>query len=312
MNLERLLTERRNPDTLDLDSWSTQEIVAAIHKEDEKVASAVRLALPQITEAVERIVAALQAGGRLFYIGAGTSGRLGVLDAAECPPTFNTPPTLVQALIAGGERAMFQAAEGAEDDLDLAGADLRAKQLTRWDVVVGLAASGRTPYVIGGLNYAAGLGCTTIGVVCVPEPALAKSAQVVISVPVGPEVITGSTRMKAGTAQKMVLNMLSTATMVRLGKTFGNLMVDVRATNAKLSARILRIVREATGAEEAEAAEVLLRAGGSAKIAIVMLLGNITEQEAEEILGQSHGSVRHALRMVENGGVTGAGRRINV
>ena len=274
MNLDRLETERRNPDTQNLDMLSAYDLVSVIQREDAKVAAAVRQALPSIAAAVDVIVESLRSGGRLFYIGAGTSGRLGVLDAAECPPTFNTSPDTVQALIAGGEGAMFRAVEGAEDNEELAAQDLNRRNLSAGDVVVGLAASGRTTYVLGGLRYAAG--------------------------------IAGSTRMKAGTAQKMVLNMLSTATMVKLGKTYGNLMVDVRASNAKLAARVLRIVRDATGSGEQEAAQALSIAGGSAKTAIVMLLAGISVAAATKCLEAAHGSVRHALLVAAERKVNGA------
>ena len=299
MTFDRLLTEQANPETNNIDLLTTQEIVAAIQREDETVAAAVRAVLPEISRAVDLIVTAMQNGGRLFYIGAGTSGRLGVLDAAECPPTFSTQPELVQAVIAGGEKAMFQAVEGAEDSLTQAETDLRQRGLRANDIVVGLAASGRTPYVIGGLAYANRLGCNTLAVVCVPDSEVAKTARLTIAVLVGPEVIAGSTRMKAGTAQKMVLNMLSTATMVKLGKTFGNLMVDVRATNAKLTARVHRMVREVTGASEQDTAEALSLAAGSAKIAIVMLLGQVNAGRAMQLIEQARGSVRQALALVD-------------
>ncbi|HWR29259.1 MAG TPA: N-acetylmuramic acid 6-phosphate etherase [Negativicutes bacterium] len=295
MNTDRLETERRNPDTNNLDMLPTHELVAAIQREDEKVAAAVRKALPEISAAVELIVTALRGEGRLFYIGAGTSGRLGVLDAAECPPTFNTPPDLVQALIAGGEGAMFRSIEGAEDDPNLAEQNLRDRKLSANDVVVGLAASGRTPYVLGGLRYAAGLGCPTIALVCVSDSEFARVARITIAIPVGPEVIAGSTRMKAGTAQKMALNMISTATMVKLGKTYGNLMVDVKASNAKLTARVHRIVRDATGVGAQEAATALTLAAGSAKVAIVMLLTGVSPEISLRCIEKAHGSVRHAL-----------------
>ena len=295
MNLERLLTEKRNPDTKNIDMLSTLEIVAAIQREDEKVAAAVKMTLPDVAAAVELIVDALKRGGRLFYLGAGTSGRLGVLDAAECPPTFSTEPELVQAIIAGGNAAMFQAVEGAEDDSQQARLDLQSRGLKPQDAVVGLSASGRTPYVIGGLRYAKQIGAVRLAVVCVPDAEMAADAQITMAALVGPEVIAGSTRMKAGTAQKMVLNMLSTATMVRLGKTYGNLMVDVRATNAKLTARVQRMVKDVTGASEQEVAVALEQAAGSAKTAIVMLLGRCSAQQAVQLLVQAHGSVRHAL-----------------
>ena len=295
MNLERLLTEKRNPDTKNIDMLSTLEIVAAIQREDEKVAAAVKMTLPDVAAAVELIVDALKCGGRLFYLGAGTSGRLGVLDAAECPPTFSTEPELVQAIIAGGNAAMFQAVEGAEDDSQQARLDLQSRGLKPQDAVVGLSASGRTPYVIGGLRYAKQIGAVRLAVVCVPDAEMAADAQITMVALVGPEVIAGSTRMKAGTAQKMLLNMLSTATMVRLGKTYGNLMVDVRATNAKLTARVQRMVKDVTGASEQEVAVALDQGAGSAKTAIVMLLGRCSAQQAVQLLAQAHGSVRHAL-----------------
>ena len=295
MNLERLLTEKRNPDTKNIDMLSTLEIVSAIQREDEKVAAAVKMTLPDVAASVELIVDALKRGGRLFYLGAGTSGRLGVLDAAECPPTFSTEPELVQAIIAGGNAAMFQAVEGAEDDSQQARLDLQSRGLKPQDAVVGLSASGRTPYVIGGLRYAKQIGAVSLAVVCVPDAEMAADAQITMAALVGPEVIAGSTRMKAGTAQKMLLNMLSTATMVRLGKTYGNLMVDVRATNAKLTARVQRMVKDVTGASEQEVAVALDQGAGSAKTAIVMLLGRCSAQQAVQLLAQAHGSVRHAL-----------------
>ena len=295
MNLERLLTEKRNPDTKNIDMLSTLEIVSAIQREDEKVAAAVKMTLPDVAASVELIVDALKRGGRLFYLGAGTSGRLGVLDAAECPPTFSTEPELVQAIIAGGNAAMFQAVEGAEDDSQQARLDLQSRGLKPQDAVVGLSASGRTPYVIGGLRYAKQIGAVRLAVVCVPDAEMAVDAQITMAALVGPEVIAGSTRMKAGTAQKMLLNMLSTATMVRLGKTYGNLMVDVRATNAKLTARVQRMVKDVTGASEQEVAVALEQAAGSAKTAIVMLLGRCSAQQSVQLLAQAHGSVRHAL-----------------
>ena len=299
MNLDRLETERRNPETYNLDMLPTYDLVNVIQREDAKVAAAVRQALPEIAAAVDLIVDSLRSGGRLFYIGAGTSGRLGVLDAAECPPTFNTSPDTVQALIAGGEGAMFRAVEGAEDDPDLAAQDLRNRNLSPGDVVVGLAASGRTPYVMGGLRYSVGVGCPTIVMVCVSEAEIANYAKITIAVPVGPEVIAGSTRMKAGTAQKMTLNMLSTAAMVKLGKTYGNLMVDVKASNAKLAARVQRMVRDATGAGDQEAAQALAAAGGSTKAAIVMLLAGVSAVSAANCLEAARGSVRQALVLAE-------------
>ena len=295
MSFDRLETERSNPDTWNIDRLSTHDLLAVMQREDAKVAGAIKEALPEITVAVDAIVQALRAGGRLYYVGAGTSGRLGVLDAAECPPTFGTSPDLVQALIAGGRGAVFQAVEGAEDDYAQGMADLRSRGLADGDVVVGLAASGRTPYVVGALRHAVSRGCCTVAVVCTKEAEMKKIAQITISVPVGPEVITGSTRLKAGTAQKMVLNMLSTAVMVKLGKTYGNLMVDVRATNAKLTARVRRIVREVAKVDESAADEAVHQANGSAKVAIVMLLGRLPVEEAKLRLRAAKGSVHRAL-----------------
>ena len=300
MNFDELETEKRNPVTGMIDKMTVADLLMVIQQEDEKVSLAVKKALPEIAAAVEQITSALRHGGRLFYVGAGTSGRLGVLDAAECPPTFNAPADLVQALIAGGTDAMFTAVEGAEDNFEQGGRDLRERNLSAADVVVGIAASGRTPYVIGALHYADSLGCRTIAVTCVREAELSKVAALTIAVPVGPEVIAGSTRMKAGTAQKMILNMLSTATMIQLGKTYGNLMVDVRATNAKLAARVRRIVQEAAEVDETVAAETIKQANGSAKVAIVMLLGSISADSAVRTLEASHGSVRQALVLAKS------------
>lgn len=295
MNLEQLLTETRNPDTLAIDRLSAREIVEAINREDCKVAAAVGQVTAEIGEAVDIISAALQAGGRLFYIGAGTSGRLGILDASECPPTYGTAPELVQGVIAGGQTAIFKAVEGAEDSLDLAAADLRERQVTARDVVVGIAASGRTPYVIGGLRFAKELGCPTIALVCSPQSEMAAIAERTICVAVGPEVIMGSTRMKAGTAQKMVLNMLTTAAMIRCGKVYSNLMVDVQATNKKLVERAKRIVMLASGATREAAEAALAAANGSAKAAIVMLLAGAPAAAAQQALEEAQGFVAGAL-----------------
>jgi N-acetylmuramic acid 6-phosphate etherase len=297
MNLEKLLTEARNPDTLDIDRLSSLGIVEHINNEDRKVAIAIEHILPDIALAIDWIVAAIESGGRLFYIGAGTSGRLGILDASECPPTFGTDPELVQGLIAGGSQAVFRAVEGAEDSLALAGEDLQAKELTKNDIVVGIAASGRTPYVIGGLRYAKSIGCRTISLACSPDSEIGTNADLSLTVSVGPEVIMGSTRMKAGTAQKLVLNMLTTGTMIRLGKVYSNLMVDVQASNQKLVERAKRIVCLATGVSREQAEMALASAGGSAKIAITMLLLNITADEASHLLEQAKGFVSGALAL---------------
>lgn len=300
MNLEKLLTETRNPATLDIDTLTSVEIVTKINNEDKKVAEAVSAIVPQIGQAVDWIVEAIRAGGRLFYLGAGTSGRLGILDASECPPTYGTAPELVQGLIAGGKEAIFRAIEGAEDSLTLAAEDLAAKHLTSADIVVAIAASGRTPYCIGGLTYAKELGCRTVALTCSPDSEMSQLADLSLTVLVGPEVIMGSTRMKAGTAQKLVLNMLTTATMIRLGKVFSNLMVDVQATNKKLIERGKRIVALATGASRAEAEAALAAADGSAKTAIVMLLAGVSAARAVELLKQADGFVARAITLNNN------------
>lgn len=295
MSFEELATERRNPATVELDTCSALDVVRLIQQEDETVAASVRAALPDIATAVDWIAAGFKAGGRLIYVGAGTSGRLGILDAVECPPTFGTPQDMVIGVIAGGPAAVFQAVEGAEDDPVRGAEEVGALYLRAADVVVGIAASGRTPYVMGALRFAAEKGCATVAVVCVPDAALSKVARLTIAVPVGPEVIAGSTRMKAGTAQKMVLNMLSTAAMVRLGKTYGNLMVDVKATNDKLRARARRIVREATGVEASAADEALAKTDGAVKVAIVTLVTGVSVAEAQRRLHAADGSVRGAI-----------------
>jgi N-acetylmuramic acid 6-phosphate etherase len=297
MDLSKLTTEGRNANTMDIDNLSTAKIVEMINQEDGKVAGAVRATLPCITQTVDWAVAAMQAGGRLIYLGAGTSGRLGILDASECPPTYGIAPELVQGLIAGGPSAVFKAVEGAEDSLILAEQDLTAIAITDKDLLVGIAASGRTPYVIGGLGYAKRLGCKTVAITCSVDSAMEQVADLTIATIVGPEVIMGSTRMKAGTAQKMVLNIISTATMVRLGKVYSNLMVDVQATNAKLVERAKRIVQLATGASSLQVDEALNQAAGSAKTAIVMLLAGISASEAASLLTQADGYVRKALEL---------------
>jgi N-acetylmuramic acid 6-phosphate etherase len=296
MNLEHLLTESRNPNTLDIDRLSTLDVVKRINQQDQLVATAVTEALPQIAQAVDWIVAAMDNGGRLFYLGAGTSGRLGILDASECPPTFGTPSELVQGLIAGGETAVFRAVEGAEDSLTLAAQDLTERNLSPNDIVVGIAASGRTPYVIGGLSFAKKTGCHTVALVCSPNSEMAVIADLTICVEAGPEVIMGSTRLKAGTAQKLVLNMLTTATMIRRGKVYSNLMVDVQATNRKLVERAKRIVSLATGATREQAEFAIEQAGGSAKVAIVMILADLSAEEAMVRLEQANGFVANAIR----------------
>jgi N-acetylmuramic acid 6-phosphate etherase len=290
-----MLTEQQNPNTLHIDEMSALEIVQTINDEDAKVALAVREALPQIAQAVEAIVAAFAKGGRLIYIGAGTSGRLGILDAVECLPTYGVPPEQVIGIIAGGERAIMRSIEGAEDSREGGANDLQAVNLTSDDVVVGIAASGKTPYVLGALDYAKSIGAVTVGVSCnVPAPVL-DAAQIRIGVPVGAEVVTGSTRMKAGTAQKMVLNMLSTASMVKSGKVYGNLMVDVQATNEKLVKRAQRIIQQVTGVDESRAAQLLHAADMSAKVAIIIELRQVDVEQAKDLLQAANGHLRPVI-----------------
>ena len=256
INLETLATEQRNSHSQHIDSVSTEDMLRIINDEDHKVADAVGAIIPDIAKAVDTIADRLRHGGRLFYMGSGTSGRLGILDAVECPPTYSTDPERIQGLIAGGYEAIFRAKEGAEDSPELGRQDLIAKNLTDDDVVVGLSASGRTPYVVGGLTYAASVGAATIAIDCSPHSAIGACADIDLCAVVGPEVVTGSTRMKAGTAQKMIANMLSTGAMIRLGKVYGNLMVDVKSSNQKLEERARRIVMTATGCRSATAARI--------------------------------------------------------
>ena len=293
-DLSRLPTEARNPGTQNLDSLSPIDLVRAMHTADTEALAAVERELPQIGRAIEAIAARLETGGRLFYLGAGTSGRLGVLDASECPPTYNTPPELVQGLIAGGDVALRRSVERAEDDESQGQRDLAQHGFSAKDVLVGIAASGRTPYVLGGIRYARDLGALTIGLSCVPQSALAQTAELAITPATGPEVVTGSTRMKAGTATKLVLNMLSTGTMVRLGYIYGNLMVNVQPTNVKLRDRAARIISTITGLSYSEAAALLERAG-SVKTAVVMQKLNLSREEAEQRLRAAHGRLRDAL-----------------
>ncbi|MEV6339426.1 N-acetylmuramic acid 6-phosphate etherase [Nocardia vinacea] len=291
-----LTTEASNPRTSALDSMPIEELLRTMNAEDAGVASAVAQAIPEIARAVELIVAARRRGGRLIYVGAGTSGRLGVLDAVECPPTFGTDPGEVLGIIAGGPDAFLRAVEGAEDDPALAVADLSAIALTGDDVVVALAASGRTPYAVGALQYGGSVGAATVAISCNRNAEASAHADVGIEIDTGPEVLTGSTRLKAGTAQKMVCNMLSTAAMVRAGKVYGNLMVDVKPTNAKLVDRARRIVAEATGADPATAAALLDAAGGHVKTAIVMRLAGVDASAARALLHDADGRVRDAVR----------------
>ena len=295
LKLEELATEKINPATRHIDTMTTLEMVSVINQEDVKVATAVGRELPAIAKAIDIITERLKRGGRLFYAGAGTSGRLGVLDASECPPTFGTKPELVQGLIAGGKDAMFVAKEGAEDSEQLAADNLSAVGLNEKDALVALAASGRTPYSIGALKYARARGAAAIALVCSPNSPMSREAELTICPLPGPEVITGSTRLKAGTAQKLVLNMLSTGIMIKLGKVYGNLMVDVQTTNQKLAERSKRIVMEATGCSRAEAEAALDSTEGSAKLAIFLLLSGLDVQTAKQKLQAADGYVAKAL-----------------
>ncbi|AYN40731.1 N-acetylmuramic acid 6-phosphate etherase [Streptomyces dangxiongensis] len=293
--LASLTTEAFRPELADIDRLPTLEIARLMNGEDAGVPAAVAAELPRIAAAVDAVADRMTRGGRLVYAGAGTAGRLGVLDASECPPTFNTDPAQVVGLIAGGPDAMVTSVEGAEDSAELARRDLDALKLNAEDSVVGVSASGRTPYAVGAVEHARALGALTVGLACNENSALAAAAEHGIEVVVGPELITGSTRLKAGTAQKLVLNMLSTITMIRLGKTYGNLMVDVRASNEKLRARSRRIVALATGAGDEEIEEALTRTGGEVKHAILALLAGVDGPTAARLLEECDGHLRAAL-----------------
>jgi len=290
-----LPTESINPRTLALDEASTEAILEMINHEDRLVAPAVAREMEHIAGAVEMVVAAIRAGGRVFYVGAGTSGRLGVIDAAECPPTFGTPPDLFQGIIAGGYGAIIRAREGSEDRKDLARRAMTRRGVGRKDIVVGLAACSRTPYVLAALERARAIGASTVYITCNPE-ATGAEADVVVAVDVGPEAVMGSTRMKCGTAEKLVLNMISTASMVRLGKVYGNMMVDLMANSEKLRQRSVRIIMLAAGCAYEEAAQVLKRAKGSVKVAIVMQLKSLGRKDAVALLKKSDGFVKKALK----------------
>ena len=295
--LQNLATEARNTDTLRLDAMSVREILETMNTEDRKLAEAVAAAIPQIERAVKLVVSALAAGGRLIYVGAGTSGRLGILDAAECPPTFSSESWQVQGFIAGGQGAVFHAVEGAEDDEEQAVRDLEVCCINKNDVICGITASRRTPYVISALRYASGRRAKRIFIICNTTPDDAgEFADVVISVPVGPEVLTGSTRLKAGTATKLILNMLTTAAMVRLGKCYENLMVDLRAGSQKLKARARRIFMELTDSDYEWADEVLKQASGELKTALVMHFRGVDADKARSLLEESGGLIRKAIR----------------
>jgi N-acetylmuramic acid 6-phosphate etherase len=298
LHLDNLLTEQRNPRTMDIDELSTREILTRINQEDDLVPLAIGAQLESITSLVEAVESALRRGGRLIYIGAGTSGRLGVLDASECPPTFGTDPSQVVGLIAGGDRALRDSIEDAEDDPSLGRAALVAINLTQQDIVIGIAASGRTPYTVGALQYANELGAATGCVVNTPGSILAHTAVYPIVIHVGPEVITGSTRLKSGTAQKMILNMITTAVMIRLGKVYSNLMVDVQPDNEKLLQRATNIIVELTDANPDEARQALQRYG-SAKAAIFALLTGLQDDQVHNTLARHDGHLRNALKASE-------------
>nr|WP_295651457.1 N-acetylmuramic acid 6-phosphate etherase [uncultured Haemophilus sp.] len=294
--LSTLITEQRNPNSMHVDSLSALEIVQLMNDEDKQVPLAIEKCLPQIAQAVECIVAAFQQGGRLVYIGAGTSGRLGVLDASECPPTFGVSPEMVKGIIAGGERALRHPIEGAEDSKAQAVVDLQTIQFSSKDVLVGIAASGRTPYVIGALEYAKSLGSVTVSIASNPNSAMANIVDIAIDTVVGAEVLTGSSRLKSGTAQKLVLNMLTTASMILMGKCYQNLMVDVQASNEKLKARAIRIVMQATDCDKALAEETLKQADQNAKLAIMMILSGLDRAQAETLLEKHQGKLQLALK----------------
>lgn len=295
IDLSKFTTEKRNPNTMNLDEMSPLEIVQTMNAEDSNVVNAVKDVLPEVAKAIEIATKALKSGGRIIYVGAGTSGRLGVLDAAECPPTFGVPSEMVVGLIAGGEKAFLQAIEGAEDSKELCQKELETIGLSKEDVVIGLAASGRTPYVIYGIKYAKSIGVPTIAISCNKCSEVGREADVAIEPVVGPEVLTGSTRLKSGTAQKMILNMISTGSMIGIGKVYKNLMVDVQQTNEKLIVRAQNITMEATGCDREEAKKVLEEADGSVKTAIVMILKNCSKEVALSSLEAANGRVREAI-----------------
>jgi len=293
---DKLLTERRNPRSERIDTLTTEDMLRVINEEDQMVASAVAEVIPQIAKAVDAIVDSFRGGGRLFYIGAGTSGRLGVLDASECPPTFSVPSTMVQGIIAGGEPALSRATEASEDDPASGAADLLARGFDGKDVLAGIAASGRTPYVLGAVQQARKIGAATIGISCTPRSQLSAAVDIPIEILVGAEIVTGSTRMKAGTATKLVLNMLTTGAMIRMGNVYGNLMVNVQPKNEKLRDRARRIVRDAAGIDDSRAAELLDEAG-TVKTAIVMAKRDLDRRGAEALLERAGGVIAKALEL---------------
>ena len=295
IDLSNLVTESRNHNSENIDTLSTLDMLKVINNEDKKVPLAVEEVLPEIAQLIDKVAIAFSQGGRLIYCGAGTSVRLGILDASECPPTYGTPHEMVIGLIAGGHKAILQAVENAEDNQELGEQDLRQLKFNQKDVLVGIAASGRTPYVIGALNYAKSLGATTGAISCNPESPIAQIADIAITPIVGAEVITGSSRLKAGTAQKLILNMITTGAMIKIGKVFGNLMVDVEATNAKLVERQVRIVMQATECERAIAEQALSQCQRHCKTAILMILAGVDARQAMKMLNQNKGFIRKAL-----------------
>jgi N-acetylmuramic acid 6-phosphate etherase len=294
-DLARLGTEQRNAASAELDTLSALEIARVINSEDSSVAASVARALPAVALAIDAVAAAIGAGGRLIYVGAGTSGRMAALDASECPPTFNTDPEIIQFVIAGGIKALWSAVEGQEDSAELGIRDLRRKKPGKKDVVVGLAASGRTPYTVAALEFARKRGARTVAVTCNPESPLENAAEIVILVPVGPEVVTGSTRMKAGTAQKLVCNMITTGAMARLGYVYGNLMVNVHPKNEKLVERALSILMQAAAVERKQAVRALKAAGRSVPLALIILKAGVSRKEAQKRLKAARGNVRRAM-----------------
>ncbi|MGM9911825.1 N-acetylmuramic acid 6-phosphate etherase [Floccifex sp.] len=297
LNLNGFTTESRNENTMELDQMSSLEIVSAMNNEDKKVPEAIEKILPNIAQVVDKVTEAFENGGRLVYVGAGTSGRLGVLDASECPPTYGVDPGMVVGLIAGGDYALRNAVEGAEDNRELGKEDLEKINFSNKDVLVGIAASGRTPYVLGAMEYAKNQGAFVASISCNANSAMSQAADIALEVIVGPEVLTGSSRLKAGSAQKMVLNMITTASMVRIGKAYQNLMIDVMQSNEKLERRAENIVMESTGVDRQEARETLNKADNSCKVAVVMILTGSTSQEAKELLNEAKGHVAQALKI---------------
>lgn len=301
MNIMKLNTEQRNPKTMNIDLMSTEEIITVINQEDTLVPNAIAKEIPVIAEVVDKVVDSFKKGGRLIYIGAGTSGRLGILDASECPPTYGTDPEMVIGILAGGNKAVTEAVEGAEDDLEQGKKDLINIHLTAKDTVVGIAASGRTPYTIGALHYANEIGATSVSIACSKDSEMEAIATYSIAPIVGPEVVTGSTRMKAGTAQKLVLNMLTTASMVKMGKVYGNLMVDVQMTNEKLHKRAENIIKMATGASDEETKQALKDQNYHTKAAILQIMTGLKGQAASDLLTKHAGYIRNAINeYVEN------------